>query len=350
MPDAHMDLTEAPSPFPFLPGDDRVAKWSIRIDRIPQPFRPLDKRCEGMFKTFDGLLTAIIGMPPISVAVVDAAEEYVLQAAYEAQRQQMIQPILIGDRDRIRQIMASLTESAALPIIHAASDDDAAEKGVDLVATGQAQAIMKGHIHSDAFLHPIIARLRQKPRMSHVFMVELATYPKILCVTDAAINITPNLSDKAQILQNAIDFLRLLDVREPKAACLSAVEVINPQIPSTIDAACLAKMADRGQIAHALVDGPLAFDNAVSLEAAQIKGIRSNVAGDVDILLVPDMVSGNILVKDLEYLGRAALAGMVLGGTVPIILTSRSDPLRARLVSTALAVLMHHSKPTASPG
>ncbi|POB09918.1 phosphate acetyl/butaryl transferase [Sulfobacillus sp. hq2] len=281
-------------------------------------------------------------MAPLPVAVVDAAEAYVLEAACEAKRRHMIDPILIGNQERIVSILASLPDCPTFDIVNVQSDEQAAAQGVDLVMNGQAQAVMKGHIHSDAFLHPILARLRTKERLSHVFMAELPTYPKLLCVTDAAINITPSLMDKAQIVQNAVDFLRELGVEQPKVACLSAIEVINPQIPSTIDAACLAKMAERGQIRHALVDGPLAFDNAVSLKAAQIKGIQSVVAGDVDILLVPDLVSGNILVKDLEYLAQATLAGIVLGGRVPIILTSRADPPRARLVSAALAVLMHN--------
>ncbi|WP_207654686.1 bifunctional enoyl-CoA hydratase/phosphate acetyltransferase [Sulfobacillus sp. hq2] len=295
-----------------------------------------------MFTTFDALLDAVKGMAPLPVAVVDAAEAYVLEAACEAKRRHMIDPILIGNQERIVSILASLPDCPTFDIVNVQSDEQAAAQGVDLVMNGQAQAVMKGHIHSDAFLHPILARLRTKERLSHVFMAELPTYPKLLCVTDAAINITPSLMDKAQIVQNAVDFLRELGVEQPKVACLSAIEVINPQIPSTIDAACLAKMAERGQIRHALVDGPLAFDNAVSLKAAQIKGIQSVVAGDVDILLVPDLVSGNILVKDLEYLAQATLAGIVLGGRVPIILTSRADPPRARLVSAALAVLMHN--------
>ncbi len=305
-----------------------------------------------MFRNFDALLDGVRDLSPLPVAVVAAAEEYVLEAVCEAKRLKMIEPILIGDRARIESILDSIGSRVAFQIVDSKTDGEAAEEGVNLVTSGSVKAVMKGHIHSDAFLHPILARLRTRERMSHVFVVDLATYPKLLCVTDAAINISPSLMDKAQILQNAVDFLRLFGVDEPKAACLSAVEVINPQIPSTIDAACLAKMADRGQIAHALVDGPLAFDNAVSLQAAQIKGIRSAVAGDVDILLVPDLVSGNILVKDLEYLAKATLAGIVLGGQVPIILTSRSDPPRARLVSTALAVLMHarQQNETASPG
>lgn len=179
-------------------------------------------------------------------------------------------------------------------------------------------------------------------RISHVFLADLKTYPKLLYITDAAININPDLSTKMHIVQNAVDFSRLLGVETPKVAALSAVEVVNPAIASTVDAACLAKMADRGQIKGAVVDGPLAFDNAISAESAEVKGIHSPVAGDVDILMVPDLVSGNILGKDLEYLAGAQMAGFVIGTKVPIILTSRSDPPRARLISCAVAALANY--------
>jgi phosphotransacetylase len=175
-----------------------------------------------------------------------------------------------------------------------------------------------------------------------VFLTNIKTYPKILYITDAAININPDLTTKMHIVQNAVDISRLLGVEKPKVAALSAVEVVNPAIPSTIDAACLAKMADRGQIENALVDGPLAFDNAISAESASVKGIKSPVAGDVDILLVPDLVSGNILGKDLEYLAGAQMAGLVVGTNVPVILTSRADPPGARLLSCAIASLVSH--------
>jgi phosphotransacetylase len=218
-----------------------------------------------------------------------------------------------------------------------------AEKGVELFEKGEVKALMKGHIHTDEFLHPILAHhLQGKKRISHVFLADLKTYPKLLYITDAAINISPDLSTKMHIMQNAVDISRLLGVEKPKVAALSAVEVVNPAIPSTIDAACLAKMADRGQIEGAIVDGPLAFDNAISAESARVKGINSPVSGDVDILVVPDLVSGNILGKDLEYLAGAQMAGFVVGTKVPIILTSRSDPPRARLLSCAAAALASH--------
>ncbi|WP_312260993.1 bifunctional enoyl-CoA hydratase/phosphate acetyltransferase [Candidatus Igneacidithiobacillus taiwanensis] len=293
---------------------------------------------------FDALLAAVSSLPPLPIAVVDATEEHVLRGACAAHASGIIEPILIGSESKIRSLLSTLCSEysgcASIEIVAAETEADAAEKGVAIVASGRAKALMKGHLHTDTFLHPILARCRTERRLSHVFVADIASYPKLLLITDAAINISPDLPTKAAILQNAIDLANILEVEHPKAAVLSAVEVINPAIPSTIDAACLAKMADRGQILGAEVDGPLAFDNAISAEAARIKGIRSTVAGDADILLVPDLVSGNILAKDLEYLAGASLAGIVLGARVPIILNSRADPVRARLVSTALAVLM----------
>ena len=297
---------------------------------------------------FDALLAAVAPLNDIPVAVVDAAEEHVLRGACEAKLQSIVDPILIGDENKIRGLLPELGyDSGVCPdfrIIHVDGAEAAAEKGVELVLAGEAKALMKGHLHSDAFLHPILAKLRTDRRLSHVFVADIKTYPKLLLITDAAINIAPDLTTKAAILQNAIDLARILDVTQPKAAILSAVEVVNPAIVSTVDAACLSKMAERGQITGALVDGPLAFDNAISKESAEIKGIQSAVAGDADILLVPDLVSGNILAKDLEYLAGATLAGIVMGAKVPVILTSRADPARARLVSAALAALIHYRR------
>lgn len=300
------------------------------------------------FANFDALLASVAPLEDIPVAVVDAAEEHVLRGACEAKQQSIIEPILIGDEKRIRQLLGEMgipASGASCPnfqIIDVPNSVAAAEKGVEMVLAGAAKALMKGHLHSDAFLHPILAQLRTERRLSHIFVADLQSYPKLLLISDAAINISPDLLAKAAILQNAIDLAQILDVAAPKAAILSAVEVINPAIPSTIDAACLSKMAERGQIQGALVDGPLAFDNAISRESAEIKGIHSAVAGDADILIVPDLVSGNILAKDLEYLAGATLAGIVMGAKVPVILTSRADPARARLVSAALAALVHY--------
>lgn len=295
------------------------------------------------FHNFDELLQAARGLSTLPVAVVDADEQHVLEGACEAAEAGFIDPILIGHEGLIHNLLEKINPHADFPIIHAPTEEAAAEIGVGLINDGKVKALMKGYIHTAKFLHPILTHhLEGEQRLSHVFLTDIKTYPKLLYITDAAINITPDLLAKADIVRNAADLAHLLGVETPKVAALSAVEVINPAIPSTIDAACLAKMADRGQITGAIVDGPLAFDNAISAESARIKGIRSDVAGDVDILLVPDLVSGNILGKDLEYLAGAQLAGFVAASKVPIILTSRADPPRARLVSCAVAALVSH--------
>jgi len=289
-------------------------------------------------------------LEPIPVAVVEAIDREVLEAAKEATDQNLIIPLLIGSEVKIRKLMKEMNwNSDNIQIFAAETDEEAARIGADLVAKYQARAIMKGHLHTDVLLHPILTLLPHRKRLSHIFVAELESYPKLLFITDGAINITPDLKTKAAILQNAADLLHTLGNNAPKAAALSAVEVVNPDIPSTTDAACLSKMAERGQIRGAIVDGPLAFDNAISVKSAQIKGIHSPVSGDVDILLVPDLVSGNILAKDLEYLAGAILGGIVVGAEVPIILTSRADPPEARLVSTAVAAIMFHRSNIEAP-
>ncbi len=293
------------------------------------------------FKDFETLLAAARGLPALPIAVIDADERHVLEGACMAAAAGYIDPILIGNENAIRALLKDISCPRTLRILHAPKDDAMAEKGVELLLGNEVKALMKGHIHTDEFLHPILAHhLQGKKRISHVFLADLKTYPKLLAITDAAININPDLTTKRHIVQNAIDMARFMGVAVPKAAILSAVEVVNPAIPSTIDAACLAKMADRGQITGGIVDGPLAFDNAISAESARAKSIKSPVAGDVDILVVPDLVSGNILGKDLEYLAGARMAGFVAGTRVPIVLTSRSDPVEARVVSCAVAALM----------
>jgi phosphate butyryltransferase len=295
------------------------------------------------FSNFDELRRAVHGLKAVPTAVIDADEQHVLEGACQAAAEGLIEPTLIGDTDIITRLLGDISCKNNFRVIHASDDDAMAEKGVELIEKGEVLALMKGHIHTDQFLHPVLVHhLQGKKRISHVFLADLKTYPKLLYITDAAINITPDLSTKMHIIQNAVDMCILLGVEQPKVAALSAVEVINPAIPSTIDAACLAKMSQRGQITGALVDGPLAFDNAISAESAKVKGIKSDVAGDVDILLVPDLVSGNILGKDLEYLAGAQLAGIVVGTKVPIILTSRSDPANARILSCAVAALLCH--------
>ncbi len=291
---------------------------------------------------FAALLEQARRLPPIRVAVVDAGEEHVLQGILEARDQGLLEPLLVGEPGRIRELAGKLGfEGVEKVLVPAASETEAARTGVELVVQKRADALAKGWIHTDQLMHPVLEKLRTGRRVSHVFVAELASYHKLLFITDAAINIQPDLMEKAAIIENAVALSRLLGVERPKVAALSAVEVVKPSISSTIDAACLSKMADRNQIRHAIVDGPLAFDNAISAEAARIKQIRSPVAGDVDILLAPDLNAANILAKDLEYLAGAVLAGIVVGARVPILLPSRSDPPLARLVAAALAVLLH---------
>lgn len=292
---------------------------------------------------FDFLIGEAKKLPPLTVAVVDAAEQSVLQSASLLLEERIMNPVLVGDEKKIRSLLKQLGITRELPIIQAPTEEEASREGVRLVQEGKVQALMKGHVHSGTFLHPVLETLRTGTRLSHVFVAELSNYGKLLFISDAAINIAPDLFTKGEILQNAIDMAQALGIRTPRVAVLSAVELVNPQIASTIDAACLSKMAERGQIIGAIVDGPLAFDNAISEEAARSKGIRSPVSGKVDILLVPDLVSGNILAKDLEYLASATLAGIVLGAKVPVILTSRSDPPRSRFISGCLASLLWRS-------
>ena len=287
---------------------------------------------------------------PIRVAVVAADQGLVLETVREAVSLGLIEPRLIGDPDAIL-VCAKEAKLDVDPkqITSATAREDAARMAVELVRKGDADAIMKGHIHTDGFMRPLLDADRglrlPGQRVSHVFMVDIPTYPKLLAITDAAINISPDLNAKAQILRNAIGLHQLLGVGKPKVAALSAVETVNPAITSTLDAACLSLMARRGQIDGALIDGPMAFDNAISADAAREKGIVSEVAGDVDILLVPDLVSGNILAKNLEYLAGATAAGVVMGLSAPVILSSRADPPAARLAALALAVLIHHAQP-----
>lgn len=289
-------------------------------------------------------------LKPIRVAVVDAAQEVVIETMREAHALGFIEPRLVGEPESIAAMCKDIGWKTADDwIVPANTDAAAAAKAVEFVHKGEADVVMKGNVHTDILMHALLDKefgLRVPGRrVSHVFLVEVSTHPKLLGITDAAINIAPDLNAKAQILQNAIDLLHLLGVEMPKAAVLSAVETVNPEIASTIDAACLTLMARRGQITGALVDGPLAFDNAISRKAAEDKGISSRVAGDADILLVPDLISGNILAKNLEYLAGAVAAGLAVGLTVPVVLTSRADPAPARLASLALAALVHHRMP-----
>jgi phosphate acetyltransferase len=282
--------------------------------------------------------------PPTRVAVAAAAHKLVLQSVQRAVDQGLIIPLLIGREEDIREQASAIGwELTNELIVSTPTNKAAADVAVDLVRQGEAQVLMKGYLHTDEMLRAVLRHdtgLRTDRLLSHVFVLEVPTYHKLLLITDAAINISPDIPQKAAIAQNAVDLARKLGVELPKVAALSSVETINPNIPSTVHAACLSKMAERGQIKNALVDGPLAFDNAISATAAQDKGIISAVSGDVDVVVVPDLDSGNILSKNLEYLASAKMAGIVMGASAPVVLTSRADPPRARVYSLALASLL----------
>ena len=283
-------------------------------------------------------------LEPIVTAVAHPCSEAALSAAVQGFKQHLIVPVLVGPRVRIEGVanQAGL-DISGLRLIDTPHSHASADAAVALVRSGEAGLLMKGSLHTDELLGAVVNKdtgLRTGRRLSHVFLMDVPAYHKLLMVTDAAINIVPTLEDKRDICQNAIDLAHALGIAQPKVAILSAVETVTPRIPSTLDAAALCKMAERDQITGGLLDGPLAMDNAISAEAARIKGIRSAVAGDPDILLMPDMEAGNILAKQLTFMGQAEAAGVVLGARVPIILTSRADSVRARLASCAVAVLM----------
>jgi phosphotransacetylase len=297
---------------------------------------------------YETLLKRCAELEPIPTAVAHPCEASALAGAIEAGEKKLITPILVGPGAKIREVAAKAgINLGPARIVDAAHSHESAAKAVALVRAGEAELLMKGSLHTDELLGAVVARetgLRTGRRISHVFIMDVPTYHKVLIVTDAAINIAPALDDKVDICQNAIDLARSMGLERPKVAILAAVESVNSKMPSTIDAACLCKMADRGQITGAALDGPLAFDNAISKQAAQIKGITSEVAGDPDILLVPDLESGNILAKQLTFLANADSAGLVLGARVPIILTSRADSVRSRIASCAVAVIAAHAR------
>jgi phosphate butyryltransferase len=282
--------------------------------------------------------------PPTRVAVAAAAHKLVLQSVQRAVERGLIVPLLVGIEEDIRKQAAEIDWDLEDEwIVPTSTNRAAADAAVDLVRQGEAQILMKGYLHTDEMLRAVLRHdtgLRTDRLLSHVFVLEVPTYHKLLLITDAAININPDIPQKAAITQNAVDLARKLGVDVPKVAALSSVETINPKIPSTVHAACLHKMAERGQIKGAIVDGPLAFDNAISAEAARDKGIKSPVSGEVDVVVVPDLDAGNILSKNLEYLASAKMAGIVMGASAPVVLTSRSDPPRARVYSLALASLL----------
>jgi len=295
---------------------------------------------------FKELLALGAGLAPVRCAVVHPCDAGSLSGAMDSARYGLIEPVLLGPEKRIRHLAEEAgIDLQGIEIISMPHSHAAAEKAADLAVKGLVSVIMKGSLHTDELVHAVLAQrsLRTGRRMSHVFRFDIPLYSKPLLITDAALNIHPTLEEKVDIIQNAIDFARIMGVKVPKVAILSAVETVNPNIPSTLDAAALCKMAERGQIKGGVLDGPLAFDNAISAHAAQIKGIKSAVAGDVDILAVPDLESGNMLAKQLEYLAGASGAGLVLGARVPIALTSRADGPMNRVASALLAQLAAHS-------
>lgn len=298
--------------------------------------------------SFDAMLKATSALAPIPTAIVHPCDAAALNGAIAARDQGLITPILVGPAARITAVAQDNgIDISGLEIVATQHSHEAAETSVNLVHEGRAQALMKGALHTDEVMSAVVDKttgLRTERRMTHVFVLDVPSYPKPLLITDAAINIAPDLMCKADIVQNAIDLANALGVDLPKVAILSAVETITPKIPSTVDAAALCKMADRGQITGGVLDGPLAFDNAISKEAARTKGISSEVPGEADILIAPDMESGNMIAKQLIYLAGASSAGLVLGARVPIMLTSRADGTRSRLVSAALAQLVVHYK------
>jgi phosphate acetyltransferase len=283
-------------------------------------------------------------MKPVRVAVVHPVEENVLEAVVDAVKEKLIIPVLIGPKSKIvAAAKAAKINLSNWEIIDVEHSHEAAAKAVELAVAGKVDVLMKGSLHTDELLAAVVPSafgLRTEHRISHAFVMSVPSYHKPLIITDAAINIAPDLAVKADICQNSINLWRTLFGygRKPKVAILAAVETVNPKMQATIDAAALCKMAERGQITGGIIDGPLAFDNAISPEAMKEKGIISAVSGDADILVVPEIESGNILAKQLSFLGKADAAGIVLGARVPIILTSRADNLRARLMSCALAV------------
>ncbi|HBP5009047.1 Phosphate acetyltransferase (plasmid) [Pseudomonas veronii 1YdBTEX2] len=297
---------------------------------------------------FAGLLQRCSDLPPLATAVAHPCEAGALQGALEAARLGLIAPILVGPRRKIENTAtAAGLDIGGLPVEDVPHSHAAAERSVTLVREGRAGMLMKGSLHSDELLHAVLARdsgLRTERRLGHLFAMNVPSYHKPLFITDAAVNIFPNLAEKADLCRNAIDLLQALGIARPKVALLSAVETITPQLTSTLDAAALVLMSLRGQINGALLDGPLAFDNAISAQAARIKGIHSEVSGDPDILLVPNIEAGNILAKQLIYLSAAEAAGLVLGARVPIVFTSRSDTPGSRIASCALGLLLATSQ------
>ena len=296
---------------------------------------------------YELLIASCHALPAVATAVAYPCDEVSLRAAADAAQAGLIAPVLVGPAAQIDALAASLhIDLSGYRRVDAPHGKAAAARAVELVRSGEVHALMKGSLHTDALLAEVVrpaTGIRTERRLSHVFIMDVPTYAKPLFITDAVVNIRPDLEQKAEILQNAIELAHALGRTTPKVAILSAVETVTSKLPATIDAAALCKMAERGQITGALLDGPLAFDNAVSPGAAQIKHIESPVAGDADILLTPDLEAGNMLAKELSFLANADAAGIVLGARVPVILTSRADSQRTRMASCAVAALYAHA-------
>jgi phosphate acetyltransferase len=299
---------------------------------------------ERKHEKYDRLLAFCKALPPTPTAVAHPCDESSLRGAVDAARLGLIAPILVGPRARIEAVAKEYgIDIGGLPIVDAPHSHASAELAVEQVRQGKAEALMKGSLHTDELMGAVVRRdtgLRTSRRVSHCFVMDVPSYAETLIVTDAAVNIAPTLAEKVDIVQNAIDLAHALQFKEVRVAILSAMETVNPAVPSTVEAAALCKMADRKQITGALLDGPLALDNAISLESVQIKKIDSPVAGRANVLVVPDLEAGNMLAKSLSFLAGADAAGIVLGARVPIILTSRADSVESRLASCAIAVLV----------
>jgi phosphate acetyltransferase len=303
---------------------------------------------------YERLVKAAQAEAAIKVAIVHPCDDVSLEAAVEAARLHLIEPILVGPVERIRGVARRAgLDIGAMEIVAAEHSHDSAAKAVALVIAGRVEALMKGSLHTDELMAAAVSRqagIRTARRVSHCFIMDVPNHPDTLIITDAAVNIAPTLDEKADIVQNAIDLAHAMGVAEVRVAILSAMETVTAKVPSTIEAAALCKMAERGQITGALVDGPLALDNAISPEAAAIKHIRSAVAGRANILVVPDLEAGNMLAKSLSFLAQADAAGIVLGARVPIILTSRADSLLTRLASCAVAVMVAAARRKSASG
>jgi phosphate acetyltransferase len=302
---------------------------------------------------YERLIAATRAIRPIPCAVAHPCDASSLGGAVEAAEAGIILPILVGPAHKVlAAAQAAGLDVAPFELVDVPHSHAAAAKAVELVRSGRAELLMKGSLHTDELMREIVAKergLRTERRISHVFVMDVPSYPEPLFITDAAVNIFPDLETKADICRNAIDLHLGLGLGTPRVAILSAIETVSPKIPGTIDAAALCKMADRGQIAGGLLDGPLALDNAISPEAAEIKGIRSEVAGRAQVLVVPDLEAGNMLAKNLSFLAGADAAGIVLGARVPIILTSRADNVRTRMASCAVAALYAHHLAQTTP-